>query len=207
MSDELAKVDPVAVEPSFRYSTPQTYVPGSRRLTIEFPGNVTVTGPRGYYPGCRMVRFRDFNEPEGLSAEDRKRLHEELGGVWRSTVDQVNCYFDNRANLSLVESTLAADGSSLTGLLTRQLEGRELELFQEAGRQLDVIMTKLREEDAEVAAKAEAAAAEKAANDKDALEVGRKALEHNIFGQLREASAKIVELQTELKALKKRVTP
>lgn len=207
MTDETDKL--VTTEPGVNYSTPKQYIGKKRRLTVEWPGMVTITGPRGYYPGCRMVRFQDESAPEGLSSEDILNLAEELGiaqpdsgtVVWPGAVDQVNCYFEHRSNLAFVDMAMTSSGYAISGLITRQLDGKELDDFQEASQELQALMDQRAAKRREEAAKEQAAAAEEASKEKAYLEVGKTAVENNLLGQLKTLKKEVADLKAQNKAL------
>lgn len=208
MTDVTDKL--VVSEPGVNYSTPKQYSAPKRRLTVEWPGNVTVTGPRGYYPGCRMVRFADATAPEGISIEDCLRLAEELCAVekngavnWPSAIDQVNCYFDHRSNLAFVDMSMNSAGYAISGLITRQLDGKELDDFQEASQELQALMDKRADARREEAAKAAAVVDEAAEKEKAYLEVGKTAVEQNLLGQLKALKRENHELKEQVALLLK----
>lgn len=198
----------VLTEPGIQHASFNNYSPGhTRKMTVEFPGHVTITGPRGYYPGCRAVSFYDGVEPEGLSEQDVAELLTACGGVeWPSAVEQVNTFFATHANLAFVDMSLQSDGHAISGMLTRQLDGKELQQFQEAATIMEATIADIRERDAKKEAEEESAQAKAEAERAELLALGKKAKDHNLLNRLKEQDEEIAKLKAELKALLKRAT-
>jgi hypothetical protein len=204
---KLDIADTASMEPSMKYNPLQEYVPKERRLVVDWPGLISIAGDRGYFPGCRMVRFTDGVAPDGLSEEDRERLREQLKPLndgWASAADQLNVLCQWRGNLSIVDWRI--EGNSIWCVITLQLEAQQLEDFQEAGRILEIEMRRLKQERAEAGAKDQAKVQEEKGNDAMFLALGKKAHEHNLLGKLRELEEENAKLKGEKKELSAVIT-
>lgn len=199
------EVVPVAamagIEPSSKYSTLQEYVPRDRRLVVNWPGLISIAGDRGYFPGCRLVSFANDCCPQGLSIEDADALLRQLekaSWVGVTSADQLNTFAQYRGNLAIVDWRIDNSGR-IHCLITTQLDGENLEDFQEAGRILEIEMRRLREERAAKAAEQVEAASKKQADDAEVMVLGRKAKEHNLLGKLRELEEENFDLKRRIK--------
>lgn len=199
----LTAADMVATEPAMKYSTIQEYYPKTRELMTNWPGLISVAGDRGYYPGCRMVFFLDTSGPQGLDRENEKKLLDAVGGLWGSAADQANAFFRTFGNLTVVDWRIFNVGHQLAigMLITTQLDGKELQDFQEAGRRFELIIREVREE-REKAEEAEAqASAKEQENIAELVALGRTAKEHNLIGKNRELEEQNADLARRIKQL------
>lgn len=208
MTDKLTAADMVATEPAMKYSTIQEYYPKTRELMTNWPGLISVAGDRGYYPGCRMVFFFNSYGPEGLDQANKAKLAEALGigaddTFWPGAADQANAFFKTFGNLTVVDWRIfnVNSGLALGMLITTQLDGKELQDFQEAGRRFELIIREVREE-REKAEEAEAlASAKEQENIAELVALGRTAKEHNLIGKNRELEEQNADLARRIKQL------
>jgi hypothetical protein len=216
MSDEVqGPAVMVGMEPSAKYSTMQEYVPKDRQLVINWPGLISVAGDRGYFPGCRMVRFEDFMTPVGLSTEDTSLLQKQCLAAgpnltwmtndiqtWPAAADQLNVFAQWRGNLNVVDWRIDNSGKYHL-LITTQLDAENLEDFQFAGQVLERAMRERKEERAATREELKAAEAKAELEMRDLVEVGKKAREHNLFQKLRDLEVEVLELKRQVKQAKK----
>lgn len=195
--------DDTTVEPSVAHSKMTTYVK-PRPPVINSPGLVNIAGDKGYFNGCRLVVFTDFEPPIGLMDGYRDKLLEALTPEgdepwWPTAVEQINGLFEEFANLSIVDWRLM--GKDIGVILTTNYTPEDLEDLQFVASVTEAEMRKRRE--ARAAAKEEEEK-KKAADRHEELaliEIGKKAKDHNLFGKLRDLEMKVKVM--ELNATKK----
>lgn len=214
MNEKATPAEMVAIEPAAKYSTMENYIPKDRQLVVNWPGLISIAGDRGYFPGCRLVTFRNYFPPIGLSAEDCGLLYGQsrtidgasfdatTGTGWPSADDQLNAFAQHRGNLAIVDWRITNAGD-IKCLITTQLDGDNLEDFQEAGRIMEIEMRRLREERAKRTAEAEEQKAKQAAEDAETMTLGRKAKEHNLLNKLRQLDEENADLKARLKTYEK----
>lgn len=185
----------ITVNPAELHVPPPVSQVKARRLFRKAPGFITATiSERANAQGCVMAQFVDFEPPSGI--DDGDKLADELGieyggrDAWPSAVEQLNAYFENRANLVLTKSWVGSVGTgdetvtSITVLISTLFEEEDLRELEEIQRAVDSHMTQYREQKAAQEAKErEASEAEARQLEADAA-LGKKAREHNLLGKL-----------------------
>jgi hypothetical protein len=151
MSDELAKYDPaelLAGQPKYprREDT-------MKSVMDKFPGHITWASDRGSFSGNRVVTFM-AGGAQGLEQEDAAIFIEQmkLAGldIESSPEDVMNLYFSKRANLLVVDLTVSE--TTLTVLMTTQLDDDDLAELNERQVAVEIHMREWREKRAEAKA-------------------------------------------------------
>lgn len=147
-----------------------------KTLQEKYPGHISWASDRANFAGCRIVTFMDGGAA-GLERNDEQELVNQMkkaGLDLEATPEQVmNLYFSTRANLLVVD--LKISESTITILVTTQLDEDDLDEFNEQARITEIHMRDWREKRA---AQREAQAAEIREN-RRLMEVGKN-YEQNI---------------------------
>jgi hypothetical protein len=162
----------------------------------KFPGHIAWASDRGSFSGNRVITFVEGGA-QGLEPTDEGVLIEQmkLKGMFEEGADAapeaiMNLYFSTRSNLLVVD--MAVSETTITILVTTQLDGDDLEEFQEVNRRIQIEMRPWREERAAAKQKA----ADEVRENQRLIEVGRKAETYNLNGKY----DKVLEENKALKA-------
>lgn len=137
----------------------------------KFPGHIVWASDRGSFSGNRLVTFMEGGA-QGLEQEDALLFVEQMKiahmDITASPEDVANLYFSLRANLLVVNLTTSE--TTITMLITTQLDDDDLAEFQEVTTRVQLGMREWRE------ARAQQKLADQAAilEERRLAEVGRK---------------------------------
>ncbi len=200
----MSEID-AAIPETIEHAT--TGIPKRRDLILNRPGNINYAGERGSFPGCRLVEFTSQGGVNGLEEADFNKFRAQLDAakvdgladISASTV--ANLYFQHRANLLIVQATVDAGGSFWV-LYTNQLEGDEMEDFQEYSRFVSAHMEEFREKRAAKRAKEQEAEEAIKAEAAQLIELGKKEKAGGFVARARRAEDEVERLSKELLKLK-----
>lgn len=154
-----------------------TTLPRKRELAINRPGNINWAGEKGAYPGCRLIEVHGEGI-EGLEQADQdnftKQVEDDGGFAKHDVASLANLFFKHRANLLSINTCIDAAGSFWV-LYTNQLEGDELEDFQEYSSFVSAHMEEYREKRAAARAKEDEARVAQGKTLEDLAILGRQA--------------------------------
>lgn len=181
-----------------------TTLPVNRNFAIKRPGHIAWAAENGNYPGCRLLVAQvDANGGllvDGASDEESQRIFDSNTTI-DSPADYINEFFRQHGGLLVVHMSVGP--RSVAVLFTNQLEGEELEEFNEFSATISLHMQewrKKRDEEKEAQRMKELEVQQEA---KEILELGKKAKEHNLFNKLRELEKLVARYETELKEAKR----
>jgi len=180
-----------------------TAIPRQREMVLNRPGNINWAGERGAFPGCRLVEFTS-DGAYGLSDEDATTLVAQSGSMRRDAASLANLYFKHRANL-LVVNTWVDSGGSFWVLITNQMEGDELDDFQEYSRFVSEHMEEYRTKRDLRKRKVDEDKLAQEADDKALIELGKKEKAGNFVKRARDAEEEIERVKKENIKLKARL--
>lgn len=190
----------LAADPAEAIAT--TSIPRGRGYAIKRPGNIAWAAENGNYPGCRLIRVTPTGV-WGVDAAADLAVRTAVGcGDGLEPVPYVNEFFRQHGGLLVVN--MQVDEMGITLLYTNQLEGEELEEFQEASSALAEHMEKWRAKREEEKAAALALKAQHEAEYDALVALGKKVRAHNILSRFKELEAELAQVKAELKAAKKR---
>lgn len=182
-------------------------LPQNRRLIINRPGHINVATDKGNYPGCRLAFFHHEGFVEGLMPEDKTALEQQVreSGLNYpvSVPDMVNLYFSHRANLLVVDIIPTQDG--LWVEWTNQLEGNTVSLFTKFSQAWSAVEQAIMDRDAEEKEAELKAQADKEAEEKALITLGKNVRDQNLIQKLREASERMDKQQKEINRLRKKL--
>ena len=200
MTEETAhftSTDPAEIHstPPYRPTREQTF----KTVQDKWPGHISWASDRANFAGCRVITF-DENAVYGLEEKDENefglQMHEssKSESFTASAEELMNLYFSTRANLLVVSMTTTA--SSITVLVTTQMDNEDLEEFQEIQTRVNLEMREWREKRAKEKAERQAEAME----ERRLIEVGRTAETYNLAGRVRELEAELAEMRKAARA-------
>ncbi|MFT3866824.1 MAG: hypothetical protein QM729_21385 [Solirubrobacterales bacterium] len=230
MSDELLNFDPTELlTASTRHVGRE--IAAQKTLMDRYPGHIVTATDKGSFNGVRQLLFTpDGIVGESLDPEAQARLllteKTVLDNMAKldlqtapTAVDYLNQYFADRGNLLLLDTqpirlpvTYSASSDEQSGDLadmgpadtlgilakvTIFLDADDLEELEQVQRMVNEKMREFREQ----RAKDEADIAEEQAKDGKFAEIGRKVVDHNLFGKLKEQAKEIKKLQLEVLSL------
>lgn len=178
-------------DPSEIYSTPP-HQPSreqtAKTVQDKWPGHISWASDRANFAGCRVITFSDRALASGLEQADSDLFAKQLeaDGRLMTAQEMMNLYFSTRANLLVVQMLVAAD-SSVTVLVTTQMDADDLEELQEVQTRVNLDMREWRKKRADEREKVAAAARE----ERRLIEVGRNAETYNLAGRIRDLEAEL----------------
>jgi sulfur relay (sulfurtransferase) DsrF/TusC family protein len=153
----------------------------------KMPGHISYATDRANFPGGRLLEFYE-GEILGLRlGEKAKFIADNPTYEDMSAGELMNAYFARKTNLLVINMGPIGDG--LYALVTSQLDDEDLEEFQEVQRRVQLDMREWRKKRAEK----KALEAERIAEHKRLIEVGKKAEQYNLFEKLRKLEALVEE--------------
>lgn len=153
----------------------------------KMPGHISYATDRANFPGGRLLEFY-FGEVYGMRPEEEEKFIEENPDFTEMAASELmNAYFARRTNLLVVNMGVIGDG--VYALVTSQLDDDDLEEFTEIQRRVQLDMREWRKKRAEK----KALEAERVAEHKRLIEVGKKAEQYNLFEKLRKLEALVEE--------------
>lgn len=186
---------PPVVEP---IEVAATTLPTRRAYVMNRPGHIAIAGPNGNFPGCKLLHVTvGVNKwDDGIDPTIDAKIREALGAGEEDTINPVayvNEFFRQQGGLLVVDLHVHQDGA-VSVLYTNQLEGEELEEFQEFSHTVSAHMQEWRRKRDEAKAEEEQKKLRVEADARELLELGKKAKEHNLFGKLRDLEAKLKDV-------------
>lgn len=180
-----------------------TTLPVRRPYVMNRPGHIAIASPNGNFPGCKLlhVTAQVNNWDDGIDPTIDAKIREALGveeGEGVNPVAYVNEFFRQQGGLLVVDLHVHPNGA-VSVLYTNQLEGEELEEFQEFSHTVSAHMQEWRRKRDEAKAEEEQKKLRAMDDARELIEMGKKAKEHNLFAKLRDLEAKLKDM-TEWKA-------
>lgn len=171
-----------------------------RILMDKLPGYIPDISGAGQIPGCRMAEFVDYSWKDfGLTDEMAMYIKtKQPNWSHMKAVEKVNMFFQMFANYMLRNHHIKSD--SVVIFYTSMLDEQDTADLQEVS---DAIRREINKKRAERKTEQELKEAEEKLRVETIMSVGKKAIDHNLFGKLDALEKKNEELLKEIKNLKR----